>query len=78
MKRLAIILLMLCATLTPMAQGLFDHLDYRDGVATLLINARLTDIGMYEPRGEIDTIVHEFLPLRWDLFMKGKNIIMLD
>ena len=60
MKRLATILLMLCATLTSMAQGLFDHLDYRDGVATLLINARLTDIGMYEPRGEIDTIVHEF------------------
>lgn len=60
MKRLASILLMLCAMLTPMAQGLFDHLDYHDGVATIQVQARLNGIGMYAPRGEIDTIVHEF------------------
>ena len=55
----ALLLFLLLAAATAHGQ-LFDLLDYREGVATLQINARLTNIYMYEPRGEIDTIVHEF------------------
>lgn len=80
MKKLATLLLMLCATLTAMTQGLFDKLDYRDGVATLQIHARLTDIGMYEPRGEIDTIEHEFPPsaVAFDYHHEGYYIAIND
>lgn len=55
----ALLLFLLLAAATAHGQ-LFDYLDYREGVATLQINARLTNIYMYEARGEIDTIVHEF------------------
>lgn len=58
MKKSFLLILLLVVT-TAYGQ-FFDHLDYRDGVATLQVQARLTSIGMYEPRGEIDTIVHEF------------------
>lgn len=58
MKQVLLLFLLLAAAT---AHGqLFDLLDYREGVATLQINARLTNIYMYEARGEIDTIVHEF------------------
>lgn len=58
MKKSFLLILLLVVT-TAYGQ-FFDHLDYHDGVATLEINARLNNIGMYAPRGEIDTIVHEF------------------